>query len=191
MADLSEQERANQLYWDELVDVHQNAGSFSDYRVQEFLNGECILDPLVRSEIGDISGLSVLHIQCHFGLDTLSLARLGATVTGLDFSANGIETARRLSVESGVPAEFVEGRVEDARSLISGQFDMVFTTWGAIGWLADLTPWAENIGHFLKPGGVFYILEGHPMTLSLDDTWTSDPSIPPIVYDYFNRTVHF
>ncbi len=191
MVNLNEQEHANRLYWDELVDVHQNAEAFSDYRVQKFLKGECILDPLVRAEIGDVAGLSILHTQCHFGLDTLSLARLGATVTGLDFSPNGIATARRLSSESGVPATFVEGRVEDARELVSGQFDMIFTTWGAIGWLADLEPWAANIGRFLKPGGVFYMLEGHPLALSLQDSEPGDHSIPPIIYDYFNRAEPF
>ena len=122
-----------------VVDIHvaQDTGG-GGYRVREFLDGDCILDPLVRAEIGDVEGKSLLHLQCHFGLDTLSLARLGATVTGVDFSPNGIATAHKLSDKSGVPGRFIEGRIEDVPSLIDEQFDMVFTSWGAIIWIADL-----------------------------------------------------
>ncbi|MFP6742542.1 MAG: methyltransferase domain-containing protein [Alphaproteobacteria bacterium] len=94
----------------------------------EFLDGECILDPLIRGEIGDLEGKSLLHLQCHFGLDTLSLARLGAAVTGVEFSSKAIATAQKLSADSGVPGRFIEGRMEDVPSLINEQFDKVFTS---------------------------------------------------------------
>jgi 2-polyprenyl-3-methyl-5-hydroxy-6-metoxy-1,4-benzoquinol methylase len=115
--------------------------------VAEFLDGDCILDPLIRGEFGDIKGRSLLHLRCHFGLDTLSLARLGATVTGVDFSSKAVATARKLSTDSGVPGRFIEGRVEDVPSLIDEQFDRVFTSWGVIMWLSDLAAWAVASDH--------------------------------------------
>lgn len=186
MGKLTDQQQTNQTYWNNLVDVHTARSVDGEgYRVQEFLDGECILDPLVRGEIGDIEGKSVLHLQCHFGLDTLSLARLGASVTGLDFSPNGVATARKLSEQSGVPGRFIEGRVEDVPSLIDEQFDMVFTSWGAINWLGDLGAWAAAIDHSLKPGGVFYIADSHPLLNALDDEAEPGDQPPPIIHDYF------
>ena len=158
---------ANRAYWDELA---------------EFLAGESVLDPLVTAEVGDVRGKAVLHLQCHFGLDTLSLARLGAVVTGLDYSPKAIAAARALSAESGVPGHFVEGRVQDAPALIDGSFDMVFASWGAICWLPDLRVWARIVAHFLKPGGRLYLAEGHPLANSLDDG-SSDP-VAPLVLRY-------
>ena len=170
MSELTEHQKANQAFWDDLVDIHAaQDGDGEGYRVRKFLDGECILDPLIRSEIGDIEGKSLLHLQCHFGLDSLSLARLGATITGVDFSPNGIAAARKLSDDSGVPGRFIEGLIEDVPSLIDEQFDMVFTSWGAIIWLADLGAWTAAIDHALKPGGVFYIADAHPLLLAFDD----------------------
>ncbi len=186
MSKLTEHQQTNQAYWDDLVDLHTAQKTGSDrYRVQEFLNGECILDPLVRGEIGDVAGKSLLHLQCHFGLDTLSLTRLGATVTGVDFSPKGVATARKLSADSGMPGRFIEGRVEDVPSLVDEQFDMVFTSWGAIVWLGDLGVWATTISHALKPGGVFYMAEGHPLVMALDDETEAGDLPPPITFDYF------
>ena len=186
MSKLTEHQRANQAYWNDLVDIHmaQNTGG-RGYRVREFFDGDCILDPLVRGEIGDIEGMSLLHLQCHFGLDTLSLARLGASVTGVDFSPNGVATARKLSEQSGVPGRFIEGRIEDVPSLIDEQFDMVFTSWGAINWLGDLGVWAAAIDHALKPGGVFYIADAHPLVMAFDDEAEPGDQPPPIIYGYF------
>ena len=184
---LTEHQQTNQAYWDSLVDIHaaQNSGG-EGYRVREFLAGDCILDPLVRGEIGDIAGLSLLHLQCHFGLDTLSLARLGASVTGVDFSPKGVATARQLSEQSGVPGRFIEGRVEDVPSLIDEPFDRVFTSWGALNWLGDLGAWAGVIDHTLKPGGVFYIADAHPLVLAFDDEAEPGDRPLPIIYDYLS-----
>ena len=178
MRKLTEHQQTNQAYWDDLVDLHMAQKTGSDrYRVREFLAGDCILDPLVRDEIGDVAGKSLLHLQCHFGLDTLSLARLGAFVTGIDFSPKGVATARKLSADSGVPGRFIEGRVEDVADLIQEQFDMVFTSWGAIMWLGNLGAWAATIGHALKPGGVFYMAEGHPLVMAPD---SDRVHVPPV-----------
>lgn len=116
----------NRARWDEVVDIHVKSDF---YRVAEFKRGETSLDPLVLSEIGDVAGLKLLHLQCHFGLDTLSLARLGARATGLDFSPRAIAAARELAGETGIEARFVEGRVEQAPEIAGTDFDIVFTSW--------------------------------------------------------------
>lgn len=161
----AEFDRVNKAYWDQLVALHSEGDIYS---VETFLGGECILDPLVRSEIGDVAGKSIVHLQCHFGLDTLSLARLGARVTGVDFSPRGIATARRLSADSGVAGTFVESRIEEAPATISERFDMAYVTWGALNWLPDLKPWAETIAALLKPGGFLYLAEFHPLAQAID-----------------------
>ena len=156
----------NRARWDEVVDVHVNSDF---YRVVEFKRGETSLDPLILSEIGDVTGLKLLHLQCHFGLDTLSLARLGARITGLDFSPKAIAAARALAAEAGIEARFVEARVEEAPDLAGTDFDMVFTSWGVLVWLPDITLWAQTVARCLKPGGRLYLAEGHPMTWVFED----------------------
>ena len=156
----------NRLYWEEAVDFHMRSAF---YDVDGFRAGRCTLDPIVKSELGDVSGRHVLHLQCHFGMDSLSLARRGAVVTGLDYSGAAIAAARTLSQEIDVPARFVESNLYDARAAIDDRFDLVFTSWGVIGWLPDLGEWARIIAHFLKPGGRFYIAEGHPAIHWFDD----------------------
>ncbi|NQW10898.1 MAG: class I SAM-dependent methyltransferase [Alphaproteobacteria bacterium] len=152
--------RANRLKWDELVDHHVGAES---YGVDALRRGERRLHPIEEGEIGDVAGLDVLHLQCHFGVDSLILAQRGARVTGLDFSPRAIETARALAEELGLPGTFVEGDLYAAPDLIDGPFDLVFTTWGTICWLPDLPVWAGTAAHFLKPGGRFYFADAHPM----------------------------
>ena len=143
---------ANRRRWDEAVALHIK-GDSKVYRLSAFRAGADILGPIENDELGDVAGKRVLHLQCHFGLDTLCLARRGAEVTGLDFSSAAIKAARALSRETGVPATFVEGNLYDAPDLIDGAFDLVFVTWGAINWLPDIGRWAEIVAHFLKPGG--------------------------------------
>ncbi len=162
---LSDFEKTNRSHWDEVAELH--ARDSTTYRRKAFLAGEAILDPIVAGEIGPVSGLRLLHLQCHFGLDTLALARLGARVLGIDFSPVGIRQARELSAESGVPGDFVECRLQDVPDHVEGPFDAVFTSWGAICWLDDLDRWAEVISWALKPGGTFYMAEGHPLAQAL------------------------
>lgn len=172
----------NRARWDEVVDIHVNSDF---YRVAEFRRGETSLDPLILSEIGDVAGLKLLHLQCHFGLDTLSLARLGAQVTGLDFSGPAIAAARELAGETGIDARFVQGRVEEAPEIAGTDFDMVFTSWGVLVWLPDIALWAQTVAGCLKPGGRFYIAEGHPIMWVFEDrreTWLENLNV---VRSYF------
>jgi SAM-dependent methyltransferase len=119
---------------------------------------------------GDVSGKSLLHLQCHFGMDTLSWGRRGAKVTGVDFSEEAINLARSLSEETGIKAKFICSDIYALPEILKGKFDIVFTSYGVLTWLPDLKKWAEIIAHFLKPGGCFYIVEFHPMTCVFDDS---------------------
>jgi 2-polyprenyl-3-methyl-5-hydroxy-6-metoxy-1,4-benzoquinol methylase len=132
---------ANRRSWDERVAIHRR-DSTGFYQVETALRGEDKLNPIEASEIGDVRGLRIAHLQCHFGLDTLCLARRGALVVGLDFSPAAIAEARTLAAQTGLPATFVEGNVYDARKLLQGQFDLVYVSWGAINWLPDILAWA-------------------------------------------------
>lgn len=162
--------KANRANWDDRVPIHWDS---DDYNVQAFIDDPNHVSGAIRfdrerDELGDVSGKTLLHLQSHIGHDTLSWARSGATVTGLDFSEPAIEAARRLSEESGTPGEFVVAELYDApNALPNRQFDIVYTGLGAICWLPDIKGWAEVVAHFLNPGGTFYILEGHPMMWSV------------------------
>lgn len=151
---------ANQALWDELVGVH--VGATGTYDVDGFKAGRSTLRSIEVEEVGDTDGKQLLHLQCHFGMDTLSWARRGAQVVGADFSAEAISLARRLSAEVGVPAEFVCSDVYELPNNLSRKFDIVFTSYGILCWLPDLPRWAAVIEHFLEPGGFFYIVEQHP-----------------------------
>lgn len=176
----------NQARWNEVVAIHA-ASPF--YRVREFLAGEDILLPIEAREIGDLRGKSLVHLQCHFGLDTLCLARRGAHVTGLDFAPNAIAAARDLAVKAGIDARFVEGNLYDAPALIADRFDRAYVTWGAINWLPDIKGWAKVVAAMLKPGGEIYLLEGHPFAFALDqiDRDKQQDAVAPLqpTYDYF------
>ncbi len=164
---LDEYTRANLNLWNEWADVHERSGF---YDVDGFKAGASTLLPIELDELGpQVAGKELLHLQCHLGLDTLSWARLGASVTGADFSPRAVAVARSLAAETGLPATFVESTVEDLPSVLDRRFDIVFTSWGAIMWLRDLGRWAEVVAHFLRPGGVFYMAEFHPVALTLDD----------------------
>jgi len=138
--------------------------------VPGFLAGGSPLKPHEIEEVGDVAGKSLLHLQCHFGLDTLAWARLGAEVVGLDFSREAISEARALAERAGIAAEFVEANVYAAVEALSGRrFDIVYTGRGALVWLPDLVRWAEIVGALLEPGGIFYIDEHHPIGEIFDD----------------------
>jgi 2-polyprenyl-3-methyl-5-hydroxy-6-metoxy-1,4-benzoquinol methylase len=149
---------ANLRRWDDLVAVHERA-----YGIEAFRAGASSLTPLEVAEVGEVGEKRLLHLQCHFGLDTLSWARLGATVIGLDFSAKAIDLASQLADERDIPAEFVCSDVYDAAANVDGQFDVVVTSYGVLCWLPDLRQWAEMISQLLAPGGFFYIVEQHPI----------------------------
>lgn len=157
---------ANLARWEEQVDIHVGSDF---YRVKEFLGGESSLDPLILDEIGDVSGKRLLHLQCHFGLDTLSFARMGALATGLDFSPKAIAAAEKLAREARLDARFIYARVDEAQEEAGTGYDIVFTSWGVLMWLPDLAVWAANIASCLAQGGTFYLAEGHPITWTFED----------------------
>lgn len=159
----------NKANWNERAAVHVKDAA-GGYRVREFLAGADNLHGIEDEEIGDIAGKRIAHLQCHFGIDTLCLARRGASCVGLDFSPVAVAAARDMQVKTGLDAQFVEGNVYDARALIDGEFDMAYVTWGAIGWLPDVARWAKVVSSLLKPGGELYLLEGHPYLFTLDET---------------------
>lgn len=156
---MNEQEKSNQAMWNSFARFHPQT---EFYDVAGFKAGKISLRPLEIEEVGDVNGQSLLHLQCHFGMDTLSWARRGAQVTGVDFAEEAIQMARSLSQEIGMPAQFVLSPIFDLPQVLEGQFDIVFSSYGVLCWLSDLARWAQVIAHFLKPGGFFYIIDGHP-----------------------------
>lgn len=156
----------NRRFWEETVKIHSES---EFYDLEGFKNGKSSLLSVETEELGDVSGKSLLHLQCHFGMDTLSWARRGAVVTGVDYSENAVSFARKLSEELGMEARFVHSDVYGLPEALEGKFDVVYTSYGVLCWLDDLTKWAGVIGHFLKDGGVFYIVENHPFFVDVFD----------------------
>lgn len=152
---------SNQAYWDELTEVHCTS-PYSAYNIAEFKQGKTTLYPTELRELGNVSGKKLLHLQCHLGLDSLSLVRLGAKVTGVDFSLKAISQARSLSDELAIPATFIHSSISELQYVLNEKFDIVFTSYGVLVWLEDLVTWAKTISHFLKPKGLFYIVDEHP-----------------------------
>ncbi len=186
MGDLDPFMQANRARWDEKVPIHlRNRTGF--YGIDDFKAGSDILSPIEAAEIGDLSGKRLVHLQCHFGLDTLALVRRGASVTGVDFSGPAVAAARALAAETGLAAHFVEANVYDAVAATEGPFDAVYTTWGTIGWLPDIRRWAEVVAGLLAPGGFVYLADHHPILTTLEQEgdelvfrypWRSDPTAP-------------
>lgn len=174
--------KTNQDWWNEAAEVHAQG---KGYQLQAFKDGSIKLHPLEREEVGDVTGKRLLHLQCHFGLDTLSWARLGAHVTGIDFAEKAIAIAQTIAQEVHLDATFVCCDIHHLPDVLdaAGTFDIVYTSYGVIGWLPDLEPWGKMIAHYLKPGGFFYIAEGHPFM------WTLDEKSPAfqLRYPYFSR----
>jgi SAM-dependent methyltransferase len=152
--------RENLKHWNEVTPIHEKSKL---YDIEGFKRGGNRLSPLERGEVGDVSGKSLLHLQCHFGLDTMSWARLGAKVTGVDFSDKAIDLAKSLSQELGIDADFICSDIYDLPKVLKEKFDVVFTSNGVLCWLPDLLEWAKIIARYLKPGGFFYIVESHPV----------------------------
>jgi len=174
--------RANRANWDDRVPIHWDSPG---YDVAGFVADPGRLSGVVAFDsplVGEVRGRRLLHLQCHMGQDTLSWARLGAEVTGLDFSEPAIAAARRLSAESGTPGRFVVAELYDAPRVLPETFDVVYTGVGALNWLPDIRCWGEVVAGFLAPGGLFYIREGHPMLWSLD--WRDDAALL-VRYPYF------
>ena len=185
---------ANRAQWDERVPIHVNSTFYDQSALRQ---GSGLLTRVDEAELAqvfpgddgrfDLSGKRVLHLQCHFGADTLTLAQRGASVVGLDFSLPAVREARKLAEEVGLAdrSRFVAANIYDARHALPepDSFDLVFTTWGTIGWLPDVAEWARIIEWFLKPGGMLYFADSHPSAQVFDE----DPaggSLPVFAYSY-------
>ena len=173
-------ESNNQNYWDEVAQVHLK--SYPEVKILRA--GGIALDEIELEEIGAVEGKTLLHLQCHIGTDSLSWARQGAIVTGIDFSAESIACAQGLQNELGLPATFLQSNIYDLRQVLQGKFDIVYTSRGVLIWLRDLDAWAQIIAYYLKPGGLFYIMERHPFLNVFEETRPEELSIN---YPYFHR----
>jgi SAM-dependent methyltransferase len=185
---MDEHRTVNRAHWDEATDVHV-ASDY--YDVAAFKAGNNRLHGIERDELGDVRGKTLLHLQCHFGLDTLSWARLGADVTGIDFSERAVEQARALSAELDIPARFLVSDLYELPSNLDGTFDIVFTSYGAIYWLPDIKRWGEIAASYVKPGGTFYIAEFHPVGFMFDTDHSENPAMKDFErkYPYFHSDV--
>jgi len=176
----------NRACWDDRAPAH---AASPDYDVSRFIEDPKLISDVVRFDLprlGDIRGVRGVHLQCHIGTDTLSLARLGAQMTGLDLSTASLQQARRLSERAGPHVEFVEAQVYDAPAVLgTGKFDFVFTGIGALNWLPSVSRWANTIAQLLAPGGRLFMREGHPMMWAVDDE--RGDGVLVVHYPYFER----
>ena len=167
----------NRKSWNSRTSIHFESEFYDN---QSFISGRNSLNHIELDLLGDVKGKSILHLQCHFGQDSISLARMGAEVTGVDLSDISIEKARELNKIAKTDCEFVCCDVYDSEKYIDKKFDIVFTSYGTIGWLPDIDKWAGIIAHFLKDGGKLIFADFHPVV------WMFDDSFSKIKYRYFN-----
>lgn len=167
---MNEYVRSNQDLWNAWTPYHVRSAF---YDVEAFKagrpRGRSGPDTLEIALVGDVERKSLLHLQCHFGMDSIAWARRGAIVTGVDFAEEAVKAARALAAETGTRVTFVQSDLYDLPATLDGPFDIVFTSHGVLGWLPDLDAWARVIAHFLTPGGCFHIIEAHPFALIFDD----------------------
>jgi SAM-dependent methyltransferase len=174
----------NRVLWDEWTAIHETSAF---YDLDGFRRGAVRLRPYEIEEVGPVEGRSLLHLQCHFGIDTLSWARLGARVTGADFSDAAVSLARRLADEIGFPeARFVRSELYELPAVLDDRFDVVYTSGGVLGWLPDIRRWAQVVAHFVKPGGRFYIAEIHPVAQALENEGV-EPGELALRYPYWEH----
>jgi SAM-dependent methyltransferase len=174
----------NRAWWDERAPAHANS---ADYAVQELITDQTRLSDVVRFDLprlGDINGQRGIHLQCHIGTDTISLHRLGAAMTGLDFSSESIAIARRIASDTRADVTFVQADVYSAPDVVGGGFDFVFTGIGALCWLPDIRRWARTVAALLRPGGRLFLREGHPMLWAVDEDRTDELVLG---YPYFEQ----
>ena len=180
MQDYTAYFEANKALWNRRTTIHKDSGF---YDMPGFLAGRNMLNEIELNALGDVRGKSILHLQCHFGMDSLSLARMGAHVTGVDLSDEAIREAKALNEKLGLDARFICCNIYELPQYLDEQFDIVFTSYGVVGWLPDLQPWGALIAQYLKKGGMFFIAEFHPVVWMMDDDFTK------ITYAYHNRDI--
>lgn len=170
--------KLNKESWKSRLQTHLDS---EFYAVEQFKQGVSSLNQIELDLLGNIQGKSILHLQCHFGQDSMSLSRMGARVTGVDFSEDSVKTAQEMASDLGLDTQFVCCDIYDLKNHLDQKFDIVFTTYGTITWLPDLDRWADIIQHFLKPGGEFVFAEFHPFV------WMFDDDIKNVIYNYHNK----
>lgn len=168
----------NRNSWNAKVDHHLKSDF---YFVEEFINGRTSLNSIELNLLGNIEGKSVLHLQCHFGQDSISLSRMGAKVTGADLSDKAIDAAKDLAQKTDANTQFIVSDIYNLPNILEQKFDIVFTSYGTIGWLPDLDQWAKVINYFLKPDGEFVMADFHPFV------WMYDDDFKGVAYHYFNK----
>ncbi len=170
----------NKKWWDNATPIH---ASSKYYDLSGFKNGKTSLQSLEIEEVGNVRGKSLLHLLCHFGMDTLSWAKRGAKVTGVDLSDSSIKLAKKLSRETNIPATFICSDIYNLPNVLNKKFDIIFTSYGALLWLSDLKKFAGIVNKFLADDGIFYIAEVHPFTNILSEDLK-------FLYKYFDRGPH-
>lgn len=168
----------NQHSWDQRTALHLKSDF---YKMPAFLAGASSLNPIELELLGDLKGKKVLHLQCHFGQDSISLARMGAEVTAVDFSNKAIEAARDLAEQCGESVNFIASDVYALKEVLQGTFDWVFSSYGVIGWLPDMEAWADIVSHYTAADGRFLLVEFHPVL------WMFDDAVEKVAYPYFNH----
>ncbi|MEU9163939.1 class I SAM-dependent methyltransferase [Streptomyces sp. NPDC048424] len=167
----------NRALWDERARIHGSTPTDRFYDVESFVAGRETLYALERELAGDVAGKDLLHLQCHFGMDTLSWARLGARVTGVDFAPTAIERARQLAGRTGLDATFVEADTQRLPDTLADRFDLVVATYGVLCWIADLDGWMRGAAMALRPGGSLVVVDLHP-------AFQSVAALDPLVVDW-------
>jgi len=179
---------ANKERWDERARVWYER-DHEDMSVKSFLEGETTLKPYELKEMGNVEGKTLLHLQCNFGLDTLSWAREGAIVTGIDISSEGIRLAKVVAKQAKLESNFIESNLYNLPKVLTEKFDIVYTSIGVLHWLNDLKEWGKIIANYLKPDGFFYIAEIHPISMIFEDNWfgkSQNIKGLQLYYDYFH-----
>lgn len=167
----------NKKLWNQKTEIHYNSDF---YDIDAFIKGKDSLNPIETELLGSFKEKTILHLQCHFGLDTISLSRHGALPTGVDFSENAIKKAKHLNQLLGTDAKFIQSDIYQLQQILDEKFDIVFTSYGVVGWLPDMKKWAKIINQFLKPGGEFIMVEFHPVL------WIFDYDFKQIEYNYMD-----
>ena len=175
--------QSNKRGWDGLAETHSK-----NYHIHKLLAGQPLLNDLIRDEVGDVKGKSLVHLLCHIGTDTLSWALLGAKVTGIDISTESLKYARQLAQQMGIEADFIEADILDVMEKVDRKFDIAFSSTGVLCWIPDIRRYAQTVRHLLNDNGFFYIFDGHPFrSVLLDEAGSS--SADTIQGDYFRKEV--
>ena len=180
---MNKYKQINKEIWNKRTEINMAS---EEYNLKGFKEGNLSLKSIEKEGIGNVEGKTLLHLQCGFGMDTLSLAKLGATVTGVDFSDKSIEAAKSLSKEMKIPARFIESELFKLPEVLDEKFDIVFTSYGVLCWMPNIINWAKVVSHFLKSGGIFYIVDIHPFS-NVFEMDKPDISDLEVTNSYFHR----